>query len=61
MAFPTAQNYCENFKVLKIEGKIEERMQVTEGRGRRRKHLLHYLKDMRDYCKLIEKALYRTV
>jgi len=36
-------------------------MQVAGGRGRRRKHLLHYLKDMRGYCKLIEKALYRTV
>jgi len=28
-----------------IEGKIEGRIEVMEGRGRRRKQLLHYLKE----------------
>ena len=62
VTFPTAQNYCENFKVHRIEGMREERMEVTGGRGRRRKQLLYYLKDMKEYCKLKEKAhVYRTV
>jgi hypothetical protein len=61
VAFPTAQNYYEKFKVHRIEGKIEGRAEVARGSVRRRKQLLYYLKDMRGYCKLKEKALYRTV
>jgi hypothetical protein len=43
VAFPTAQNYYENFKVYRIEG----RTKVMGERGRRRKKLQDYLKDMR--------------
>jgi hypothetical protein len=32
-----------------IEGKLEERVQMTERRGRRRKQLLDYLKEKRRY------------
>jgi hypothetical protein len=35
-----------------IEGKMEERIEVTRRRGRRRKQLLNYLKEKRGYCKL---------
>jgi hypothetical protein len=35
-----------------IEGKIEERTEVKETRGRRRKHLLNDFKEKRRYCKL---------
>ena len=38
-----------------IEGKIEKGTEVTEGQGRRRKHLLNYLKQKSGYWKLEEK------
>jgi len=44
-----------------IQGKIEERLEATERRGRRRKKLLDDLKETRGYCKLEEAALDRTV
>ena len=44
-----------------IEGKIEERLEVTEGRGRRRGRLLDDRKERRDYCKLKEEALDRCL
>ena len=43
------------------EGQIEERIEVTGRRGRRRKQLLDDLKEKRGYCKLKEEALDRTV
>ena len=44
-----------------IEGKIKEQIEVTRGRGRRRKKLLDDLKDRKGYCQLKEEALDRTV
>jgi len=44
-----------------IEGKIKGQIEVTRRRGRRRKKLLHDLKDSRGYCELKEEALDRTV
>jgi hypothetical protein len=44
-----------------IEGKIKGEMEVTRGRGRRRKKLLDDLKDKRGYCHLKEEALDRAV
>jgi hypothetical protein len=42
-----------------IEGKIEERIEVAERRGRRRKQLLHYLNEKKGYLKLQEESLDR--
>jgi hypothetical protein len=39
------------------EGKIEGRIEVTEGRGRRRKQLLDDLKEKRRYWKLKEEIV----
>jgi hypothetical protein len=44
-----------------IEGKIQGRIEVTGRRGRRRKQLLNDLKDKREYWKLKEEALDRTL
>ena len=44
-----------------IEGKIKGEMDVTRRRGRRRKKLLHDLKDRRGYSHLKEEALDRTM
>jgi hypothetical protein len=44
-----------------VEGKIEERREVTGRRGRKRKHLLDGLKERAEYWKLKEEALYRTL
>jgi hypothetical protein len=44
-----------------IEGKIEGRIKVTGGRGRRRKKLLDNLKGNRGYWKLKEEALHRIL
>jgi hypothetical protein len=44
-----------------IEGKIEGRIEVTERRGRRLKHILDDLKENRGYWKLKEEALDRTL
>ena len=44
-----------------IEGKIKGQVEVTRRRGRRRKKLLDYLKDIRCYCQLEEEALDRTM
>ena len=44
-----------------IEGKVEEEMEVTRRRGRRRKKLLDGLKDRRGYSHLKEEALDRTM
>jgi hypothetical protein len=44
-----------------IEGKLEGRLQMTGGRGRRRKQLLDDLKEKRRYWKLKEVALDRTL
>ena len=44
-----------------IEGKIKGEMGVTRRRGRRRKKLLHDLKDRRGYSHLKEEALDRTM
>jgi hypothetical protein len=43
-----------------IEGKLEERIEMTGRRGRRRKHLLGDLKEKRGYGKLKEEALDRS-
>ena len=40
-----------------IEGKIKGQIEVTRRRGRRRKKLLHDLKDRKGYCQLKEEAL----
>jgi hypothetical protein len=42
-----------------IEGKVEGRIEMTGRRGRRRKQLLHVLKEKRRYWKLKEEALDR--
>ena len=44
-----------------IEGKIKGEMDVTRRRGRRRKKLLHDLKDRSGYSHLKEEALDRTI
>jgi hypothetical protein len=44
-----------------IEGKIEGRIEVTERRGTRRRHLLDDLREKRGYGKLKEEALDRTL
>ena len=44
-----------------IEGKIKGEMEVTRIRGRRRRKLLHDLKDRRGYSHLKEEALDRTM
>jgi hypothetical protein len=44
-----------------IEGKIEERIEVTGRGGRRRKQLLDDLKENRGYWKLKEEAMDRTM
>jgi hypothetical protein len=44
-----------------IEGKLEGRIEVMGGRGRRRKQLLDDLKEKRRYWKLKEEALDRTL
>jgi hypothetical protein len=44
-----------------VEVKIEGRMEVTGGRGRRRKQLLDDLKEKRRFWKLKEEALGRTL
>jgi hypothetical protein len=44
-----------------IEGKVEERIEMTGRRGRRRKQLLDELKEKRRYWKLKEEALDRTL
>jgi transcriptional regulator of NAD metabolism len=44
-----------------IEGKIDGRIQVTERRGRTRTQLLQDLKKTREYWKLTEKTLDRTL
>jgi hypothetical protein len=47
-----------------MEEKIDERIEVTGRRGRRRKQLLDDLKERRGYCKLegetLERTLWRT-
>ena len=43
------------------EGEIEERREVTERRGKRRKQLVDGLNEKRVYWKLKEAALDRTV
>jgi hypothetical protein len=40
-----------------IEGKLEGRIEMTRRRGRRRKQLLHDLKEKRRYWRLKEEAL----
>jgi hypothetical protein len=44
-----------------IEGKIEDRVEMTGRRRRRHKQLLDDLREKRMYCKLKEEALDRTV
>jgi hypothetical protein len=44
-----------------IEGKLEERTEMTRSRGRRRKQLLDDLKDKSRYWKLKEEALGRNL
>jgi hypothetical protein len=44
-----------------IEENIERRIEVTEKRGKRRKHLLDDLKEKTGYWKSKEEALDRTV
>jgi hypothetical protein len=44
-----------------IEGKLEERTEMTGRRGRRRKQLLDDLKEKKRYWKLKEEAIDRTV
>jgi hypothetical protein len=44
-----------------IEGKLEERIEMTGRRGRRHKQLLDDLKEKRRYCKLKEEALDRIL
>jgi transposase len=46
-----------------VEGRLEERIEVTERLGRRRKQLLDYLKGERGYCNLkeaLDRAVWRT-
>jgi hypothetical protein len=51
-------NVCPSLKHV-IEGKIEERIEVTGRRGRRHQQLLDDLKEKRGYWKFIEEALDR--
>jgi hypothetical protein len=44
-----------------IEGKIQERIEVTGRQGRRRRKLLNDLKERRGYSHLKEEALDRTM
>jgi hypothetical protein len=44
-----------------VEGKLEERIEMKERRGRKRKQLLDDLKEKRRYWKLKEEALTRTL
>jgi hypothetical protein len=44
-----------------IEGKLEGRIEVTGGQGRRRKQLMDDLKETNRYWKLKEEALDRTL
>jgi hypothetical protein len=44
-----------------VEGKTEERIEVTEGRGIRSKQLLDVRKEKRGYWRLKEEALDHTV
>jgi hypothetical protein len=44
-----------------IEGKLEERIEMTGRRGRRRKHTLDDLKEKRRFWKLKEDALDSTM
>jgi hypothetical protein len=44
-----------------IEGKIEEKIEVTGIQGRRRKQLLDNLKETRGYWKLKEQVIVRTL
>ena len=44
-----------------IEGKVEWEIEVTGRQGRRRRKLLHYLKERRGYSHLKEEALDRTI
>jgi hypothetical protein len=44
-----------------IEGKREERLEVTRRRGRRLKQILDKLKETREYWKLKKEALDRTL
>jgi hypothetical protein len=44
-----------------IEGKLEERIEMTGRRGKRRKQLLDDLKEKTRYWKLKEEALDRTL
>jgi hypothetical protein len=44
-----------------IEGKLEGRIEMTGGKGRRRKQLLDDLKEKRGCWKLKEEALDRTL
>jgi hypothetical protein len=44
-----------------IEGKLDERTEITGRRGRRRKQLLDEVKEKRRYWKLKEEALDRTL
>jgi hypothetical protein len=44
-----------------IEGKLEERIEMTGRQGRRRKQLLDDLKEKKRYWKLKEEALDRTL
>jgi hypothetical protein len=44
-----------------IEGKLEERIDVKERRRRGRKQVLDGLRERRQYCKLKEEALDRTL
>jgi hypothetical protein len=44
-----------------IEGNVEERIEETVRRGRRRKHILDDLAEKRGCCKLKEEALDRTL
>jgi hypothetical protein len=52
--------YIYVFRITHIEGKIEGRIEMTGGRGRRRRQLLDDLKEKRRYWKLKEEALDRT-
>jgi len=44
-----------------MEGKIEERLEVTRSRVKRRKQILDKLKETREYWKLKEEALDRIL
>jgi hypothetical protein len=44
-----------------VEGKLEERIEMTGRRGRRRKKLLYDVKEKREYRKLKEDAIDRIL